>query len=65
VGSEEVKSFIRVTKNVLQRKFVKCREKDVDERQRTSMAKSEELLRVLKRNCLLKNGEDVRRWFAG
>jgi hypothetical protein len=40
VGSGEVKSFIRVTRNGLQRKFGKCRRKDVDERQRTSTAKS-------------------------
>jgi hypothetical protein len=39
VGSEEAKSFIRISKNGLQRKFGKCRGKDVDERQRTSTAK--------------------------
>jgi hypothetical protein len=40
VSIEEAKSFIRISKNGLQRKFGKCRRKDVDERQRTSTAKS-------------------------
>jgi hypothetical protein len=40
VGSEEAKSFICISKNGLQSKFGKCRRKDIDERQRTSMAKS-------------------------